>query len=358
MLLKVLSVAYPFATVGPHLAGGAEQILTDLDQALVDQGHSSLVVACNGSQSAGELFIVELPQSGWLDEAQKAIFRSRVQHTIDRALASRSADLVHMHGLDFHEYWIPPEIPVLVTLHLPIAWYPEDAWHWLQRPVQFCCVSHSQKRTCPPQLADALVIENGVSVPARAPQASKENYAVVLSRICPEKNIHEALEAASMAGTSVLLAGKVFPYPEHQAYFQQCVQPLLEKDHHGVRHTFFGPVDPAQRFQLLARAKCLLHPTRAPETSSLVAMEALAAGTPVIAYRSGALTEIIQDGLTGYLVDTAAQMAESIGRLDTISTNTCYQTAKDRFDKARMLEAYVKTYHSLLHATSGEIVHA
>jgi hypothetical protein len=113
---------------------------------------------------------------------------------------------------------------------------------------------------------------------------SRRNFALALGRICPEKNFHVALDAGTQAGVPVWIGGKVYPYPEHEIYFRQEIMPQLR---HGNR--FLGPLTAQRKMQLLATAKCLLVPSLAPETSSLVAMEACSVGTPVIAFPSGAL---------------------------------------------------------------------
>jgi glycosyltransferase involved in cell wall biosynthesis len=265
-------------------------------------------------------------------------------------------DLVHMHGMDFHEYRLPADIPVLVTLHLPIAWYPAEIWGRCVARMQFCCVSKSQVFSgspfssgshfsgpqfvsCAPQLRPTIIIENGVELAGWEPPRPRGDYALVMGRICPEKNGHEALEAAELAGTRVLLSGQVFPYRHHQDYFGEKVKPLLAGS-----HEFLGPVPPRRRRELLSRARCLLHPTRAPETSSLVAMEALAAGTPVVAYRSGALPEIVEHGVTGYLVDGVEEMAEAMRHVDAISPLACRAAAEKRFSQQRMVQQYLALY--------------
>jgi glycosyltransferase involved in cell wall biosynthesis len=171
-----------------------------------------------------------------------------------------------------------------------------------------------------------------------------------MGRICPEKNAHEALEAGTRAGMRVLLAGQVFPYEEHRRYFRERIEPLLQ-----ANHTFLGPVSTEAKYDLLARAKCLLHPTLAPETSGLVAMEAMAAGTPVIAYRSGALAEIIEDGVTGFLVDNVEDMADAMHNVHTISPEACRAAAERRFSKERMVREYFELYNSLLQRADGQV---
>jgi glycosyltransferase involved in cell wall biosynthesis len=353
MPLTVLSIAYPFAPTGLDAVGGAEQILSDLDQALVSAGHTSLVVACEGSQAEGRLFTGALPGEV-LSDAARHWSTSRFQAAIDRALSSHRVDLIHMHGLDFHEYKLPSNIPVLVTLHLPITWYPQEFWKRYGSNVQFQCVSETQRRTCPPGLRGLLVVENGVELPPIAEKTG--DFAIALGRICPEKNMHVALEAGTLANTRVLLGGHVFPYDSHKQYFHEKIEPLLNQNETG--HAFLGPLVSQRKQQLLAQAKCLLHPTLAPETSSLVAMEALAAGTPVIAYRSGALPEIVEDGVTGFLVESAEEMAAAIRKVHTISPRICHATAERRFSRDRMVQQYFDLYRKLVGAEQPERLYA
>lgn len=345
MPLTVLNIAFPFAPVGPCGVGGAEKILGELDAALVAEGHRSLVVACAGSLVAGELFAAPMPERALISESDRRWHRWRFQAAIDRALSKHNVDLIHMHGMDFDEHVLPPDVPVLVTLHVPINWYKPEVWAAYAERVQFQCVSESQRRTCPKILADVPVIENGVFLPEIRFDRDREDFALALGRICPEKNVHEALHAGTMAGTRVLIGGHVFPYREHGEYFHEKVQPLLNGE--GVMHRFLGPIENERRQRLLARAKCLLHSTVAPETSSLVAMEALAVGTPVIAYRSGALTEIIEDGVTGFLVNNAEEMAEAIHRVRQIRPEDCRAAAEKRFSRERMVREYFDLYTAM-----------
>lgn len=351
--LTVLNVAYPYSPVGCDAVGGAEQILSQLDRALVRAGHVSLVAGCESSQVAGHLFTVPALDRDVLNEPERRWYTAQLEAAIERALLLHCVDVVHMHGLDFCEYELPPSIPTLVTLHMPIDWYGVEKLKSVRNRVQLCCVSESQRRSCPPELSDLPVVENGVTVTPWQP-VPKSDFAIVLGRICPEKNVHSALRAGSLAHTRVLVGGRVFPYREHQVYFDEHVKPLLRNS----THEFLGPISAAQRQELLARARCLLHPTLAPETSSLVAMEALACGTPVIAYRSGALSEIVEHGVTGFLVDSVDEMAEAIRRVDQISRLECRRQAERRFGVERMIRNYLRLYSSMVQAREPELAYA
>lgn len=345
MPLTVLSVAFACAPVGPRAVGGAEQILTELDSALAAAGHTSLVLACEGSQAMGKLFPVPLLRRGLYDTDSRLWSKGQRQAILDRILATRHVNVVHMHGLDFYEYRLPHDMPVLVTLHLPISWYPPQIWANVPSNFQFQCVSETQRRSCPPELRGVPVVHNGVSLPAST--QTKGDFAIALGRICPEKNQHAALEAGFLSSTRVMLGGQVFPYQDHRAYFYEKVVPLLRQRGAGVRHEFLGPLRSPRKQQLLSRARCLLHPTLAPETSSLVAMEALAAGTPVIAYPSGALPEIVDDGVTGFLVDSVEAMAEAIHYAHQIRPEDCRAAARQRFSRECMIQDYFQLYSDL-----------
>ena len=348
MPLTILSVAYPLAPVSPETAGGAEQILGALDQELTARGHRSIVVASEGSRTHGRLYAAATSTGhGPISDTERLWVEKRTQAAINRALEENRVDLVHMHGLDFAAYKIPHHIPLVATLHLPISSYGDSLLHHPHPTLNLCCVSQSQRDTCLKIPRSISIVENGVPS-VSVPYASRENFALVLGRICPEKNTHAALIAGSLAGISVIVAGAVFPYPEHIAYFEERVKPLLGRQRSGLHHRFVGSLSAGQRAHLLARTRCLLHPTLAAETSSLVAMEALAAGTPVIAYRSGALPEIVSHQQTGFLVDTPEEMAAAIASTGEISPKRCRREAATRFTRERMVDQYVNLYRQIL----------
>lgn len=146
-----------------------------------------------------------------------------------------------------------------------------------------------------------------------------------------------------MAGVPVLLAGRVFPYEEHLRYFNEQIRPRLLPGH--VR--LLGCVGADRKYKLLSLAACLLLSSTAPGTSSLVAMEAAAAGTPVIAFPSGAVSEIVEEGRTGFLVRSIEEMARGIERSSEIDPAACRAAAASRFSLPRMIEGYFNLYRSL-----------
>jgi len=347
MSVTILSVAYPFAVVGPGLVGGAEQVLTLLEAELVVRGYESIVVAREGSEVRGVLLTTPV-RAGLITEVVREEVTRAHQANIDEALRKHSVDLVHMHGIDFHRYKLQENVPVLVTLHLPPSWYPESIWN-LPRNYRLQCVSETQRGACPEGVRERVaVIGNGVVAPDAETLPKRRGYAVMLSRICPEKNLHAGMDAARRAGVPVLLAGETFPYAEHLRYLHEEIEPRL-----GDGARLLPPVSGVEKARLLARARCLLLPTLAPETSSMVAMEAMAVGTPVVAYRSGAIPEVVEEGRTGFLVSDVEAMAAAIGRVGEIDAAECRRVAAERFPVSRMVEGYEGLYREMLGETGG-----
>jgi glycosyltransferase involved in cell wall biosynthesis len=340
MSLCVLSVAYPFAPVTADPVGGAEQVLSVLDRAVVAEGGRSVVLAAEGSAPVGEL--EPLPQpADEIDaacrEAVHAVLRERLAETIARV----RPDVAHLHGIDFHRYLPEQGLPVLVTLHLPLGWYPAEALSPARPRTWLAPVSRDQARRRPPGARLTQPIENGVNLEAFRPRA-KRSYVLALGRICPEKGFHHALDAARAAGLPMLLAGAIFPYTEHLQYFEVEIRPRLDR-----RRRWIGPVSGRAKRRLIAEARCVVVPSLAPETSSLVAREALAAGTPVVALRRGALVEVVEPGRTGILVDTPEELAPALRAVEALDPRECRRAAERRFSDRTMIETYLAAYRRL-----------
>jgi glycosyltransferase involved in cell wall biosynthesis len=341
-MLTVLSVAYPLAPVSRDAVGGAEQVLAQLDAALTEAGHRSLVVACAGSRVRGTLVATPL-REGPLDEAARAEAHAAHRAAIRSALGRWPVDVIHLHGIDFHAYLPPPGVPVLVTLHLPLAWYPPEALRPRRPATWLHAVSAAQRQDAPEDLALLPDIPNGVPLEAFAGRHARRGFALALGRICPEKGFHVALDAARRAGVGLLLGGQVYRYETHEHYFRTEIAPRLDR-----WRRFLGPVGFARKRRLLAAARCLLVPSLVAETGSLVAMEALASGTPVIAFANGALADVVEHGVTGFLVQDEAQMADAILAAGTIEPAACRAAARARFSSTATIAAYLRTYHALV----------
>lgn len=345
MNLTVLSVAYPFASVKPDSVGGAEQVLACIDASLGETaGCRSVVVAHESSRTVGRLVPISI-SPGQLDEPRRKTAYDSLRATVADAIDRFKPDIIHMHGVDFSEYLPQTAVPIVVTLHLPHSFYPKETWQSIRPNMWLVCVSRAQCQSF--QFADGIpqpseVIENGVAVSPTLSPVRKRAYALALGRICPEKGFHTALDAATDAGLPLLLAGQVYPYPEHVKYYEQEVRPRLNG-----KHRFIGPVQGPRKKRLMAGAKCVVIPSEAAETSSLVAMEAMACGTPVVASAVGALPEIVEHGRTGFIVRDRAEMAEAIKSAATIDPFLCASTAIERFRAERMTAKYLRLYYEL-----------
>jgi glycosyltransferase involved in cell wall biosynthesis len=339
--LTILNVAYPFAPVSRNAVGGAEQVLANLEHALVEAGHRSIVVACNDSRVRGALV-----SSGICHETLSSDLcaAGRIEHrrAIEEAIARWPVDVIHMHGVDFYEYLPNTDLPVLVTLHLPLSFYPEEVLRDLPSNVHLHCVSQAQARSCPAGIELLPTIENGVDIAALTARHTKRDFAVALGRICPEKGFHFAVDASKRADRAMILGGEVFGYASHGHYWREELLPRLDR-----RRRWVGPVDLARKRRLLTAARCLLVPSLVAETGSLVALEALACGTPVIAFPNGALADIVEHGKTGFLVRNVEEMAEAIRAAHTIDTNVCRKAARTRLSIERTERAYLNLYEQL-----------
>jgi len=338
--LTLLSVAYPFAPVGPDAVGGAEQVLATLDRSLTRAGHRSIVIAQEGSCCRGTL--LPIPKPADLSARAQAEGHVHVRRAIAQALERFPVDLIHFHGVDFASYLPADGPPALATLHLPPHLYPQEALFPRRTQTFLHCVSESQRRACPAGAPLVATVPNGVDLEVLRPGDRKRSWALSLGRICPEKAYHDGIYAAREAGVRLILAGEVFPYENHQRYFREEIRPRLGR---GVR--FLGPQELGPKRRLLASARCLLVPSHVPETSSLVSMEALACGTPVVAFRVGALPEVIDHGRTGFLVSDVHEMAQALREVDSLDPGECRREAERRFSSERMVSRYLDLYRQL-----------
>jgi len=350
--LRILYIAYPLLPVSEASAGGAEQVLRVTEGQMAQRGHCTMVAACDGSQAAGELLPTG-PAPGQPDSLPRrdAKHNRAILHFLARRQRThRRFYLIHDMSGTFWPHAAVLSLPVLATLHLPRSFYPPQMFENIPSNVGFSCVSESQARSFAgvPRLLG--MVRNGIEVQQFPLAERKQSHLLWLGRICQEKGAHLAIQAARLAGLPLILAGQVYPFSYHQQYFQREIAPHLDNGFPGVRLAE-GPTV-AQKTRLLSNARAVLVPSLAEETSSLVAMEAAACGTPVIAIRRGALPEVVRHGITGFLVDSVEEMAPAVGRLDQIQPANCRRHAEQNFSAARMADNYEQLYGRVL-ATTG-----
>lgn len=167
-----------------------------------------------------------------------------------------------------------------------------------------------------------------------------------LGRICEEKAPHLALDIAERAGLPLTLVGQVYPFTYHQQYFAREVAPRLESMPNA---RFISAPSAELKRRLLREAQALLITSLAEETSSLVAMEAAASGTPVIAFRRGAHAEVVREGVTGFLVEDTKQAVLVLQNISSISAQSCVHYAQENFSAVKMCERYSALYQQLAH---------
>jgi glycosyltransferase involved in cell wall biosynthesis len=254
-------------------------------------------------------------------------------------------DLIHDMSGSFWQHAETIPIPVLATLHLPRSLYRNVEFSRIPETVSFNCVSQSQMQEFGDLPRMLGVVRNGIAVErfaaAFVPQANRE-YLLWIGRICEEKGTHTALEVAHSAGEKIIIAGAVYPFLYHQKYFAREVIPRLKRA--GSRAKYVQRPSFPEKVELIRHARTVLVTSEVNETSSLVAMEAAACGTPVLALRRGALPEVIAEGITGMLVNDAQEMASALPRATELDAQRCRQYAEEHYPASSMCDEYVGFY--------------
>ncbi|GAC1650235.1 MAG: hypothetical protein NVS9B15_09740 [Acidobacteriaceae bacterium] len=259
-------------------------------------------------------------------------------------------DCVHDMSGSWFQHAADVSAAVLATVHLPRSFYSPDAFAHVPCSVAFNCVSQSQFATFSALPGFLEPVPNGIALDCLVEQplvsTQERDYLLWLGRICEEKGPHHALDAAFAAGERMILAGTVYPLLYHQQFFAREVLPRLRRSRNRAKYIPHPSFD--EKRNLLRYAKAVIITSTAPETSSLVAMEAAACGTPVIALRVGAIPEILREGVTGWIGDDLSHLRALLPLIKEIRPEDCRQFAVQHFDAARMADLYVQRYKQLL----------
>lgn len=339
--MRIAQVAPLAESVPPTLYGGTERIVSYLTEELVRQGHEVTLYASGDSQTSARL-VACVPRALRLDEEViDPIAHGIVE--LERVFADAADhDVIHWH-VDYLHFPVSRRltVPGLTTLHgrLDIPDLQPIYAEFTEMPV----VSISNDQRAPLPNANWIgTVHHGLPLDEFAPSRDVGDYLAFLGRMSPEKRADRAVEVAHRTKMPIKLAAKVDP--ADQEYFEREIEPLLEHD----RVEYVGEIGGHEKMELLNHARALLFPIDWAEPFGLVMIEAMACGTPVIAYRSGSVPEVIEDGVSGFIVDDIDGAVEAVGRLDELDRDTVRAAFERRFTVDRMARDYVALYEKLV----------
>jgi glycosyltransferase involved in cell wall biosynthesis len=340
--LRIALVAPPWFTVPPVGYGGIELVVYLLARELKARGHDVTVFAAHGSD--GGLGVVPLADEDWSRDLgtpnQRVREATYLRRVYDR-LKAEQFDLIHEHNeypgmMVAHTLDLP--VPVVATIHGAVGGREATFLREVDAEIGLVAISESQAAAAQNLRWDAIV-HNSVDLSALDFSAEKDDYVVQLARINPDKGQVSAIEASRAAGLPLILAGKLDSDPRSRAYFETEIEPELGDDVRWIEN-----VAGDEKRTLLARAKAMLFPLQWDEPFGLAMVEAMASGTPVIAFPRGAARELIQPNVTGFLAESASEMAALLDRVSEIDPYACRQSVADRFSPERMTDAYEAAY--------------
>ena len=350
--LRIAMLAPPWISVPPAGYGGVESVVSVLTEALVKRGNEVTLYCAPGSTSSAD--VVTLLDDTHPDEIERSLYE--VDHVacafaaIDRAPDGRPFDVVHDHcGFTALSMADRLATPLVHTLHGQFT--PETSAFYARHESKatLVAISRTQRATAPERLADVQVIPNPIELRVWPMRERKENYLLWVGRITADKGPHRAIAAARAAGVPLVIAGVI--QPGQQAFFDSEVAPHI--DHEQVR--FLGEIGGARKRSVFAGARALLMPISWREPFGMVMVEALACGTPVIAFPVGAASELVIDGRTGFLVDDETEMAAAVGDLGEIAARDCRAWVAEHCDVNVVASAYESAYRGAARPRAAEL---
>jgi glycosyltransferase involved in cell wall biosynthesis len=347
--MRIAQVAPLYESVPPRLYGGTERVVAYLTDELVRQGHAVTLFGSGDSRTSATL-VSPCPRALRLGgECRDAV----VPHLLlVEQVARRAAefDVIHFHTGELH-FPLARRLraPHLTTLHgrqdLSELGPLYDEFN--DMPV----VSISDAQRAPlPQANWFGTVHHGLPPDNFRFHAAPGSYFAFLGRLSPEKRVDRAVAIAKACGVPLRVAAKVDP--ADQEYFHRDVEPLFADP----AVEYIGEIGEGQKSDFLGRARALLFPIDWPEPFGLVMIEALACGTPVVAFRGGSVPEVIEDGVTGFVVDDLKEAIARAREVDRIDRAACRSAFERRFTAARMASGYVQLYRKAIRSTARNLV--
>lgn len=351
--LRIAQLAGVVEAVPPAKYGGTERVVSLLTEELVHRGHDVTLFASGDSRTAARL-VPTVDAALWHNprfQAAEPFLAGAVDAVFSRGEAF---DVVHNH-VGFFAYPTArahPELPFLSTPHGRLDLPELEPLYRRFAALPLVSISDSQRQPLPWANWQGTVY-HGVDLQALAFQPSDDGYLAFLGRISAEKGLDTAVAVARRTGMPLKVAARMPLDPSFGSdagddwrYYREVVEPLLRTP--GVEYV--GEVSGEEKAAFLGGAAALLFPITWPEPFGLVMAEALACGTPVVAFRRGSVPELIADGETGYVVETEEEMAAAVARIGAISRSSCRATAEQRFSVAAMVDGYEAIYERLIAA--------
>jgi len=343
--MRIAQVAPLAEAVPPKLYGGTERVVSWLTEELVGQGHDVTLFASGDSVTSAEL--VPCAPQGLRLLGIRDFVASHVVMLDQVRRRAHEFDIIHFH-VDLLQFAAFQDLThkCLTTLHgrLDLPDFMPVFETFPQMPL--VSISNSQRAPLPPYVNWLATVYHGLGRDLCPFYPDSGDYLAFLGRISPEKGPDRAIVTAKRAGIPLKIAAKVDKVD--QVYFEDVVEPLL--DHPLIE--FIGEIGDDEKAAFLGNARALLFPIDWPEPFGLVLIEAMAVGTPVIAWPCGSVPEIVDDGVSGIIVDSvdeAVQAVKAVGALDRAAVRAHFE---ERFTAARMARNYVAAYRRLL-ATSA-----
>lgn len=335
--MRIGLIAPPWIPVPPPAYGGTEAVVDNLARGLADLGHDVLLFTVGESTSP-------VPRLHRYPTAVEPIgdVAHELAHTLSAYQALAGVDVIHDHTLAGPLLSISDTggPPVAVTHHGPFTPDMRAIFGEAARYAATVAISHAQARTAG-EVPITAVIHHGIDTARYTPGPGDGGYLLFLGRMCADKGVHHAVRVAHRAGRRLVMVAKMREPAEHD-YFHREVRPLL-----GSRDELLIEAGPSERLDLLRHAEALLNPIGWPEPFGLVMAEALACGTPVLAFPNGAAPEIVDHGHTGYLCADEDQMLAALDRVPAIDRAHCRAAAEDRFSLQRMARDHERLYRRL-----------